>query len=348
MISQAKLTQALEGVLVPGARRDLVKMNLVRGLTVAGDKVSVVIAAAALPPPTHDWLKAKVEEALMKERGVKSVEVKVIDAKPAEVNAVGKVIAVMSGKGGVGKSLVSGLLAVSLQQAGYEVGILDADITGPSIPRMFGLSGVKPAGNEDSLIPVLSANGIEVMSINLMLENEDEPVIWRGPVVAKVIQQFWQDTLWGKLDYLIVDLPPGTSDAPLTVMQSLPVAGAVVVLSPQQLAAMVVRKAVKMAKKLSIPVLGVVENLAYFEIPGSKKRVELFGPSRLAEMAEAAETKLTVQLPVDTRLAALCDNGKIEQYRSKDFDTFAKALAAAPVKPKVQMPGGQQTKTTFP
>jgi hydrogenase maturation protease len=332
MISQAKLTHALEGVLVPGARRDVVKMNLVRALSASGDKVSVVIAAVALPPPAQEWLKSKVEEVLKGEPGVKTVDVKVIAAKPAEVNVVGKVIAVMSGKGGVGKSMVASLLATSLQREGKEVGILDADITGPSIPRMFGLSGVKPAGNEDSIIPVLSATGIEIMSINLMLENEDEPVIWRGPVVAKVIQQFWQDTLWGMLDYLIVDLPPGTSDAPLTVMQSLPVAGAVVVLSPQQLAAMVVRKAVKMAKKLSIPVLGVVENMSYFQIPGSKKRVEIFGTSHLAEMAEAAETTLTVQLPIDPKLAALCDDGKIEQYRSKDFDAFAKALSTAKVR----------------
>ena len=177
------------------------------------------------------------------------------EAKPAELNKIDHVIAVMSGKGGVGKSLVAGLAAVSLKRQGCEVGILDADITGPSIPKMFGLT-VRPSGNESGILPVLSRSGIEVMSINLLLPSEDEAVIWRGPLIGKAITQFWEEVLWGKLDYLIVDLPPGTADAPLTVMQTLPVSGVIIVFTPQDLTAMVVRKAVSMAQKMDKSILG--------------------------------------------------------------------------------------------
>ena len=237
----------------------------------------------------------------------------------------------MSGKGGVGKSLVTSLIAISLARRGYEVGILDADITGPSIPRMFGISG-RPAGSESGILPALSHLSIGIMSINLLLDNEDDAVIWRGPLIGKTITQFWEDVLWGKLDYLLVDLPPGTSDAPLTVMQSLPLSGVVIVFSPQELAVMVVKKAVRMAKQMSIPIIGVVENMSYFLLPDSGKRIELFGKSKGEEMAKAADAPLLGQLPIDPQLAQLCDEGNIERYESTALsglaDAFLKAMSA--------------------
>jgi len=204
-------------------------------------------------------------------------------------------------------------MAVALRSKGYEVGILDADITGPSIPKMFGISE-KPIGSSTGIMPVLSRTGIGVMSINLLLPQEDEAVIWRGPIIAKAITQFWEDVHWGNLDYLIIDLPPGTADVPLTVMQSFPISGVIIVFTPQDLTAMIVRKAVNMARKMGKKVLGVFENMSYLYIPELDKKIELFGKSRGKEMSEAAEAPLLGQLGVDPRLAALCDEGNIEQY----------------------------------
>jgi len=241
----------------------------------------------------------------------------------------------MSGKGGVGKSLVAALLSIALARQGKEIGILDADITGPSIPKMFGMSGVRPSSSETGILPVLSKLGISIMSINLLLEHEDDAVIWRGPIISKVIQQFWEDVLWGKLDYLIVDLPPGTADAPLTVMQTLPVSGIVIVFSPQELAAMVVKKAVRMAKQMKIPILGVVENMSYFTLPHSGKKLELFGKSRSQEMTEAAGAPLLAQIPIDPELAKFCDQGEIERYSSEIFDILSQNfIKALPLKAK--------------
>jgi Mrp family chromosome partitioning ATPase len=242
-----------------------------------------------------------------------------------DVNEVRNAVAVMSGKGGVGKSLVTGLLGLSLARQGYEVGILDADITGPSIPRMFGISG-RPAGSETGIMPALSKLGISVMSINLLLPHEDDPVIWRGPLIAKTITQFWEDVLWGKQDYLLVDLPPGTADAPLTVMQSLPLSGVVVAFTPQELAAMVVRKAVQMARHMQIPVVGVVENMSYLTLPDSGKKLEIFGKSKAIEMADAAGAPILAQLPIDPELARLCDEGQIERYDSEVLQQMADAF----------------------
>jgi len=224
--------------------------------------------------------------------------------------------------------LVTGLIGISLARRGYEVGILDADITGPSIPRMFGISG-RPAGSETGILPPLSHLGIGIMSINLLLPNEDDAVIWRGPLIGKTITQFWEDVLWGKLDYLLVDLPPGTADAPLTVMQSLPLSGVVIVFSPQELAAMVVRKAVQMAQKMNIPIIGVVENMSYFLLPDSGKRIEIFGKSKGKEMAKAADAPLLGHLPIDPQLAQLCDEGNIERYDSEVLNGFAEAFLKA-------------------
>lgn len=222
------------------------------------------------------------------------------------------VIGVMSGKGGVGKSLVCGILAVELARRGARVGILDADVTGPSIPRMMGLAGARARGVDELIVPVLTKGGIRIMSANLVLEHESDPVIWRGPVVAGAIKQFWEDCAWGELDYLLVDMPPGTGDVALTVFQSLPVDGVVIVSSPQDLVQMVVGKAVNMANMMRVPVLGLVENMAFVECPHCGERVFPYGPSRLQETAAAFDVEALGQLGMDPALAEACDKGTFE------------------------------------
>ena len=246
------------------------------------------------------------------------------DEPAKEPPKVRKVIGVVSGKGGVGKSLVSGELAVMLRRMGYRVGVLDADITGPSIPKMFGIRE-KAMGDGEHIFPAETESGIEVMSINLMLEHDDSPVIWRGPVIAGAVKQFWEDVSWGELDVMVIDMPPGTGDVPLTVFQSIPLSGVVVVSTPQDLVGMIVRKAVNMASMMNIPVLGLIENMSYALCPDCGKRIELFGKSRIAQ--EAAELSLPVlaQLPFDAKAAQLCDEGNIE---SVDNPLMADAAAA--------------------
>jgi Mrp family chromosome partitioning ATPase len=330
--TEEQIRESLEDILIPGAMRSLVKLNLVRSIAFSNGKVDITIASAALSPTSQEWIKAKASDVVKGLPKIKQVKIDFVDSQPKQLNEVKHVVAIMSGKGGVGKSLVTGLIGVSLARRGYEVGILDADITGPSIPRMFGISG-RPAGSDSGIMPMLSHLGIGIMSINLLLPNEDDAVIWRGPLIGKTITQFWEDVLWGKLDYLLVDLPPGTADAPLTVMQTLPLSGVIVVFSPQELAAMVVRKAVQMAQKMNIPILGVVENMSYFLLPDSGKRIELFGKSKGQEMAKAADAPLLGQLPIDPELARLCDEGNIERYESAALSGLADAfLKAMPTK----------------
>lgn len=233
---------------------------------------------------------------------------------PNELSNVKRVVAVMSGKGGVGKSSVTALLAATFTRDGYQVGILDADLTGPSIPKMFGLRG-RPEGTEYAIFPLRTSYlGIRVMSMNLLLEKEDEPVIWRGPIVSSAIQQFWTDVAWGELDYLFVDLPPGTGDAPLTVLQSLPLNGLVVVSSPQELAIMVVRKAIRMAELMKVPVLGLIENMAYVVCPKCTEKICVFGEPQGEKVAAETGLELLATLPLDPKLAKLVDMGKIEDY----------------------------------
>jgi len=335
MVTEQQVKESLEEILTPGAMRSPVKLNLVREIAISDQKIDITLASAALSPNAQDWLKSKVSDAISQLPGVNQANVNFVETTSKEINDVSSVIAVMSGKGGVGKSLVAALISIALARQGKEVGILDADITGPSIPKMFGLGGVRPNSSETGILPVLSKLGISIMSINLLLEHEDDAVIWRGPIISKVIQQFWEDVLWGKLDYLIVDLPPGTADAPLTVMQTLPVSGVIIVFSPQELAAMVVKKAVRMAKQMKIPILGVVENMSYLTLPDSRKRLELFGKSRSQEMAEAAGAPLLAQIPVDPELAQLCDQGKIEHYSSEILDSLSQNfIQALPIKAK--------------
>jgi len=239
---------------------------------------------------------------------------------------VRKVIGVVSGKGGVGKSLVSGELAVMLSRMGYRVGILDADITGPSIPKMFGITE-KAMGDGEYIYPTTTHTGIEVMSINLLLENDDTPVVWRGPVIAGAVKQFWEEVAWSELDVMVIDMPPGTGDVPLTVFQSIPLDGVVVVSTPQDLVSMIVRKAVNMAGMMNIPVLGLVENMSYALCPDCGKKIEIFGKSRIAQ--EAAELSLPVlaQLPFDPAAANLCDRGMIETVDNPIMADAAAAIA---------------------
>jgi len=318
-----KLEEALNNVLVPGIMRSLVQMNLVRSAEVKDGKAKINLASTAIPDQHHDLLKDKVVTAVSEITGVEEVTVDFVEAKPKELNRIEKIIAVMSGKGGVGKSLVAGLLATSFAREGNDVGILDADITGSSIPKMFGLDA-RPSGSETGILPVLSRSGIEIMSMNLLLPSEDEAVIWRGPLMSKAITQFWEEVLWGTLDYLIIDLPPGTGDAPLTVLQVIPISGVIDVFTPQELTEMIVKKAVKMAQKMNIRVLGVVENMSYLILPETGKKMEIFGRSRGEEMAKASEAPLLGKIPIDPELPRLCDEGKIEEYSS---DAVSELLA---------------------
>lgn len=232
------------------------------------------------------------------------------------------VIAIMSGKGGVGKSLVTGLLAVSLRRQGLRVGILDGDITGPSIARMFGTKGQPTKTANGGIEPLRSKNGVKVMSMNMFLENESDPVVWRGPMISSAIKQFYSDVDWEQLDYLLVDLPPGTSDAPMTVLQSLPVDGIVVVSSPQMLATMIVKKCIGMVQQLKGIIVGVVENMSYFETP-TGERYEIFGPSNGTDLVALTGAPLLGQLPIDPMLATLCDAGRVEEYYSDTYEKFA-------------------------
>ena len=328
MITPEELKSAVNALIVPGVTRSVAMMNLIRNISMNEGKVEISVSSAALSEGSQEWLKQNIVDAASKLDGVREVSVDYAPATPKELNQIGSVIAIMSGKGGVGKSLVASLTAVALRRQGHEVGILDADITGPSIPRMFGLTS-RPFGSDTGILPVLSKSGIEIMSINLLLPNEDEAVIWRGPLIGKAITQFWEEVLWGKLDYLIVDLPPGTADAPLTVMQSLPISGIIIVFTPQQLTAMVVRKAVKMARDMSKPILGVIENMSYLYVPEIDKKIELFGASSGGEMARSADAPFLGQIPIDPELASLCDQGNIERYDSEAYASYAKNLVDA-------------------
>ncbi len=232
---------------------------------------------------------------------------------------VGKVYGVVSGKGGVGKSMVTSQLAVAMRREGYNVAVLDADITGPSIPKAFGVHA-RAEGTADAIIPVSSRTGIELMSVNLLLPDETDPVVWRGPVIGGVVQQFWGDVLWGDVDYMFVDMPPGTGDVALNVFQTLPVDGIIIVASPQDLVNMVVEKAVKMAQMMNIPIVGLVENMSYLSCPDCGKKIYLFGEGKTQEAADKYDLKLLAKMPIDPKLAELVDNGDIESFEGNWLD----------------------------
>lgn len=245
--------------------------------------------------------------------GCGSFDPKSLLAETNEFSKVKKVIAIVSGKGGVGKSLVTSLMTISMQRRGAVCGIMDADVTGPSIPKVFGVSE-KAEGSDAGIFPLQTSTGIKTISVNNLLENDSDPVLWRGPIIAGLVKQFWTDVMWGETDYLFVDMPPGTGDVALTVFQSLPIDGIIVVTSPQDLVSMIVEKAVKMAEMMDVPVLGLVENMAYLECPHCGEEISVFGQSRTAEVAEAHGLEVLGRIPIDPKLAAACDRGLIETF----------------------------------
>ncbi|WP_248403691.1 Mrp/NBP35 family ATP-binding protein [Butyrivibrio fibrisolvens] len=247
---------------------------------------------------------------------------------PAEGTHVKKVIGVVSGKGGVGKSFVTAMSACAMNREGFKTAIMDADITGPSIPKMFGVSSVKQVNEKGLIIPASSSKGIDIMSINLLMQNETDPVIWRGPVIAGVVKQFWSEVCWGDVDYMFVDMPPGTGDVPLTVFQSLPVDGIIVVATPQDLVAMIVEKAVNMAKMMNIPVIGLVENMSYMKCPHCGEMISIFGESSLDSYAASKGIDILGRLPLDSSFAGLCDKGQVEDIVSEDLDQLVYRLKA--------------------
>ena len=246
--------------------------------------------------------------------------------KPHLLSRIKHVIGVVSGKGGVGKSFVTGLLAGEMTRRGFSCGILDADITGPSIPKMFGLHE-RAQGDQDGIYPVTTASGIQVMSLNLLLENETDPVIWRGALITGTVQQFWTDVIWKEVDYLFIDMPPGTGDVTLTVFQSLPLDGIVMVSTPQDLVQLIVGKAVKMAQQMNVPILGLVENMSYLTCPDCGKQIDLFGPSRVAQTARQAGIATVVRLPLNPPVAQAADEGQIETVREGSLGPLADALS---------------------
>jgi Mrp family chromosome partitioning ATPase len=341
--TEAQIRKALEGVMDPELNKSLIELGMVSQIAINKERVDITLALTTLGCPLKDQIVEDVKRAVGALEGVKAVEVALTEMTEEErrrigiglpekgsaedLNHIRHVIAVMSGKGGVGKSLVSGLLAIALRRQGHEVGILDADITGPSIPKMFFPNGARLGYSPMGPTPPQTQTGIRVMSINLLLDQEDRAVVWRGPLVSGAIKQFWGDIYWGSLDYLVVDLPPGTSDASLTVMQSLPMSGIVLVSSPQDLAGMVVRKAAYMAQQMHTPILGLIENMSYFECPDTGKRHDLFGPSHAEETARRLGVPFLGRLPIDPEIARLCDVGLIEEYAGEVFAPIARDLA---------------------
>ena len=245
--------------------------------------------------------------------------------EPNRMSSIKKVVGIVSGKGGVGKTLVSSMLAVSAQRAGKQTGILDADITGPSVPKAFGIHQ-KADACEFGILPQKSKMGTDIMSINLLVENESDPVVWRGPVIAGVVKQFWTDVIWKDIDCLFVDMPPGTGDVPLTVFQSIPVDGIVIVTAPQELVSMIVEKAVKMAQIMNIPILGIIENMSYYECPDCGKRINIFGESHLEEIAEKYGIPVLARIPICPDLAKMCDNGTIELFEGDWLDSAVEKI----------------------
>jgi len=341
LITEEQVMEALERVMDPELGRNLVELGMVRDVHIEDKRVSFTLALTTLKCPLKERIIAEARAAVLALDGVEEVEIELSEMTPEEkrrigigergmaedFNRIGHVIAVMSGKGGVGKSLVAGLLAIALRQEGYRVGILDADITGPSIPKMFFPTPQRPRSSPMGIVPAETQTGIKVMSINLLLPQEDEAVIWRGPLISTAIKQFWGDVFWGDLDYLIVDLPPGTADASLTVMQSLPLEGVVLVTSPQELAGMVVRKAARMAQHLGVPILGLVENMSYVTCPKCGEHIEVFGPSKAAITAARFGIPLLGRLPLNPEIPKLCDGGMIEKYSMDAFIPIARKLA---------------------
>jgi Mrp family chromosome partitioning ATPase len=341
IMSKESVRAILCQVIHPEVDHDLVELGMVADVAVEDSRVTVTLALPFMNVPIKDDLVEQVREVLSTADPEMQVEVELVEMGQQEraafmnktgggsgletPNEIAHVVAVLSGKGGVGKSSVAALLAVALRRRGMRVGVLDADITGPSIPRMFGLHQ-HPRTSPLGILPVETGTGIRAMSINLLLQDENQAVIWRGPLISNAIKQFWTEVAWGQLDVLVVDLPPGTSDASLTVMQSIPLSGVVLVTSPQDLAGMVVRKAAGMVQRLGAPIIGLVENMSYVTCPECGAEIQVFGPSQAMLTAAQLSIPLLGQLPLDPELACRCDAGEIEQYEAARFEPLVKPL----------------------
>jgi len=344
MVTKEEIIKALSGVMDPEFDMNIVEMDMVRNVEISGGHVKVAIALTTDSCPMSKGIKSDAEKAIKEITGVGDAEVilevmndeererlvEKLKARggPSQLpgklprKGIAKIIVVLSGKGGVGKSSVASLLAVEASRRGKKVGVMDADITGPSIPKMFG-EIVSPFVMEGKIIPGISKGGVKVISMNLLVGKEEAPIIWRGPLVSSAIRQFYADVDWGTLDYLIIDLPPGTSDAQLTVMQLLPVDGAVVVTSPQELANMIVSKAVNMTQMMTVPVMGVIENMSYVKCDKCGNIIHPFGESKARIFAEKINAKYLGSLPLDPRLSEVADTGQIESYENKEFKAIA-------------------------
>ena len=378
MVSKDAVMAALKEVMDPELHISIVNLQMVKKVDIESERVKVLVALTVGGCPLSKTISSDIEKALTKLPGVKHVDVETtvmtkqeleelraqiqsrMAAGPAQVKASGSemppginrldrkgirnVIAIMSGKGGVGKSFVTAFLAVQLTRLGYKVGILDADITGPSMAKMFGLKGPLYVTPDKHVLPAMTKSGIKVVSMNLILEEPQMPVIVRGPIINSVIRQMFQDIEWGDLHFLLVDLPPGTSDAPLTVFQSLPLQGVVVVTTPQDLALMVVGKAINMAKTLSqqlapVKILGLIENMSYAVCPHCDEKIEIFGKSKAQDAAKKAGIAFLGAVPIDPEIARLSDEGKIEEYANPLFEEVTRAVRLNAAKLLEPMPG---------
>jgi ATP-binding protein involved in chromosome partitioning len=345
MPSETEIINALRAVIDPELNRNIVDLGMVRNLAITpSGMVSFTLAFTIKGCPLKDQITRSAHKAVSALPGVNGVEIiqgemtagerqalfgekTNLPPRLAQFNQVRQVIAVMSGKGGVGKSSVTALLAVALSRQGLKAGILDADITGPSIPRLFGLPPGGVETNDLGILPLVTPERIKVMSANLLVKSEDDPIIWRGPMISATIKQFWEDVIWGKLDVLLVDLPPGTSDANLTVMQSIPVNGVILVTTPQELAGMVVRKAARMLDHLNIPIVGLVENMSFYTCPETGSRHEIFGPSHAGEIAEKVQISAWTKLPINPLITRAGDQGEIETVDLPELRELANGLA---------------------
>jgi len=352
MPTHDQVKSALHQVIDPELNGNIVDLGMVKDIQISGEDVTVNLALTVMGCPLKNYLKEQIHAALFSIEDVENVTVNFTAMTPPErqalkdrlssaiqINHIGRLVAVMSGKGGVGKSSTTALLAVALRRQGYEVGILDADVTGPSIPKLFGITGPVRSGPL-GIFPVETRSGIKVISTNLMVKEEDAALIWRGPVMSGTVRQFWKDVLWGRLDYLLVDLPPGTSDITLTAMEAFPLSGVILLSTPQGLSSLIVRKTVNMSKSLEIPILGIVENMSYFIAPDTGKRYDIFGPSNTTAIAETAAAPILAYLPIDPLMAELGDAGAIEDYTHPAYTELAAAFAAAvpPIEPAPAAP----------
>jgi len=372
LVDKNMVMDGLKNVLDPEIGRSIVDLNMVRDITVDDGNVMVKIALTVAHCPLAKTLQTDVENAVRKLGDVRSVKVDTTtmtrkeledlklklqsaatpSSSPKDSGKIGpgierlgrrgirSIIAIISGKGGVGKSFVTTALASELRRCGYEVGVLDADLTGPSIAKVLGVTGKPHKGPNGGIVPLRTQSGIKVMSINLVLDDPSMPVIWRGPIVNSVIRQLYWDVDWGELHYLLVDLPPGTSDAPLTVFQSLPLDGVVVVSSPQELASMIVSKAVNMAKKMDAPILGLVENMSYLKCPSCGETISIFGESKGEKLAMSLDLPFLGAIPLDPSIARLSDLGRIEEYSSSTIAGIVDELRTRAAKHLEQLTQG--------